>query len=68
MYGHSVFVLCGPPERYGHNGFVSYRARNDAMTAAETRLRKEIYDDRNGVLPMVGALRDVVPTAVDMRW
>lgn len=47
---------------------MSYRARNDAMTAAETRLRKEIYDDRNGVLPMVGALRDVVPTAVDMRW
>lgn len=68
VYGHSVFVLCGEPERYGHDNRVAWRAKRAACDAAEARLRKEVYEERHGVLPLVGAMRDVGADGVDLRW
>lgn len=68
VYGHAVFTLYGPPERHPHNNAVSWRARRAAADHAEARLRKEIYEDRHGVLPLAGALRDLGGDGVDLRW
>lgn len=68
VYGHSVFVLCGPPARHPHNNAVTWEARSAAARSAAYRLDQDVADKFFGRLPLVGALRDVGGQGVDLSW
>ena len=63
VYGLSVFVLHGPPDKQW-----PWAGRRAACESAAERLRRVVSADHGGRLPPVGRLRDVGGEGVDLSW